>query len=78
MKTKKQVWICTSREVKERIKQKIPDNVKIFADTCMVVAPVKEIGIKTLATDSAKGAHYTRNLSKIKCILKSREELLNA
>jgi predicted aconitase len=77
VKTKKRIWICTSREVKERIKQKIPDNVKIFADTCMVVAPVKEIGIKTLATDSAKGAHYTQNLSKIKSILKSREELLN-
>ena len=77
IKTKKEVWICTSREVKERIKQKIPENVKIFADTCMVVAPVEEMGIKTLATDSAKSAHYTQNLSRIKSILKSREELLN-
>ena len=37
---------------------------------------VKEMGIGTVATDSAKGAHYTQNLSKIKSILKSKEALL--
>ena len=30
----------------------------LVADTCMVVAPLKELGIRTLATDSAKAAYY--------------------
>lgn len=76
VKTKKQVWICTSRAVKDRVKQAIPANVKILADTCMVVTPIEALGIKTVSTDSAKGAHYSRELSRIKAVLKSREELL--
>ena len=55
----------------------MPPNIKILADTCVVVAPIDEIGIDCIATDSTKGAHYTQNLSKIKSVLKSREELLN-
>jgi hypothetical protein len=76
IKTTKKILICTSRKVKKMIKQ-VPSNVRIVADTCMVVAPVKEMGIKCLATDSAKSAYYTLNLSKIKCVLKSREDLLH-
>ncbi len=72
----KKIWICTSKQIKQQFKN-IPPNVKILSDTCMVVAPIKEMGIRSIATDSAKGAHYTLNLSDIKCILKSREELLH-
>ena len=32
--------------------------VTLVADTCIVVAPLKELGIHTLATDSAKAAFY--------------------
>lgn len=78
--TDKPIWICTSKEVKEKINQKkisIPDNVKILSDTCMVVSPLKELGIRCIATNSTKGAHYSQNLSQIKTILKSKEELLD-
>lgn len=75
-KTKKQIWICTTREVKEKIKDKL-ENIKIFSDTCMVVAPVEQMGIKCLATDSTKSAHYSQNLSKINTMIKSRKDLLN-
>ena len=75
VKTKKPIWICTSKEIKKKFK-KIPSNVKILSDTCMVVAPVKEMGITCIGTDSSKSAHYTQNLSKIKSVLKSREDLL--
>jgi predicted aconitase len=30
----------------------------LVADTCIVVAPLKELGIHTVATDSAKAAFY--------------------
>lgn len=78
--TDKPIWICTSKKVKEKIKLNkisIPDNVKIFSDTCMVVSPLKELGINCIATNSTKGAHYSQNLSHIKTILKSKEELLD-
>jgi predicted aconitase len=32
---------------------------RVVADTCMVVAPVAELGFRTLATNSAKMAFYT-------------------
>ncbi|MFO8017552.1 MAG: aconitase X catalytic domain-containing protein [Promethearchaeia archaeon] len=74
--TDKEIWICTTREIKAQFKE-TPSNVKILSDTCMVVAPVEQLGIKCLATDSTKSAHYSQNLSKIKTIVNSREELLN-
>ncbi|MFX0020703.1 MAG: aconitase X catalytic domain-containing protein [Candidatus Hermodarchaeota archaeon] len=75
IKTEKKVWIFTSKPIKKQF-QNLPNNINIFSDTCMVVAPLEEMGIECLATDSTKAAHYTQNLSKIKSILKSREELL--
>jgi hypothetical protein len=80
IKTIKLIWICTSKEVKNKILKneiKIPSNVKILSDTCMVVSPLKELGYECIATNSTKGAHYSQNLSKLKTILKSKEELLN-
>jgi len=76
IKTDKEIWICTTREVKEKI-ENTPPNVKILSDTCMVVTPIEQLGIKCLATDSTKSAHYSQNLSKIKTLVKSREELIN-
>jgi predicted aconitase len=74
--TKKKIWIFTSKKVKTQF-QNLPPNVQIFSDTCMVVSPLEELGIGCLATDSTKAAHYTQHLSKIKSVLKSREELLS-
>ncbi len=73
----KEIWIFTTKENKEKIKN-IPPNIKIFSDTCMVVSPIKEMGINCIGTDSAKCAHYSQNLSKIQIVLRSKEELLNA
>ena len=74
--TDKEIWICTTQEIKEKFPS-VPSNIKIFSDTCMVVAPVEELGIKCLATDSTKCAHYSQNLSKIKTLVNSRQELIN-
>lgn len=79
LNTNKQVWICTSKQIKAKVLKEgnIPENVRILSDTCMVVSPLKELGIACLATNSTKGAHYSQNLSQIKTILKSKEELLD-
>ena len=34
---------------------------KFALDTCMVVAPIEELGFRTVATNSAKACHYLRN-----------------
>lgn len=77
--TSKPVWICSSKQIKAKVLKEltIPKNVKILSDTCMVVSPLKELGITCLATNSTKGAHYSQNLTQIKTILKSKEELLD-
>ena len=38
---------------------------KVFADACMAIAPVRDLGFKAVATASAKGAYYLRNLAKV-------------
>jgi predicted aconitase len=57
-------WITTSRGVRQaaeraglvaRIERA---GARVFADTCLVVAPVEEMGFKAMATNSAKAAFY--------------------
>ncbi len=63
-KPKKEVWLYTSRQNKNALEDRIKNpNIKIISDTCMVVQPLEEMGIKSLGTNSAKCAYYTRNLS---------------
>jgi len=61
---KKPLWIATSAIVREDARaQGILDTIeraggRVLADTCMVVAPLEEMGIKFIATNSAKAATY--------------------
>jgi len=60
-------WICCSREVKRKsdivgyTRVIEGSGAKFATDTCMVVAPVEELGYKVVATNSAKACHYLRN-----------------
>ena len=64
---KREFWVCCSREVKRlgdeagysRLIEK--SGAKFALDTCMVVAPVEELGYRVVATNSAKACHYLRN-----------------
>ena len=59
------LWITTSRHVRSLAEQrglvaKIETaGGQVFADTCLVVAPIEGLGFKTLATNSAKAAFYS-------------------
>ncbi|MBI5240727.1 MAG: aconitase X catalytic domain-containing protein [Elusimicrobia bacterium] len=63
-KAKVPFWIFTAEEVRRHAEQTGVAaslgrcGATLVADTCMVVAPLKELGIHTLATDSAKAAFY--------------------
>ena len=64
---RREFWICCSREVKRQgdeagYSSLIEESGAKFAlDTCMVVAPIEELGYKVVATNSAKACHYLRN-----------------
>jgi predicted aconitase len=51
---------------------------RVVADTCMVVAPVAELGFHTLATNSAKMAFYTPSHSRLAVHFGSMEQCLEA
>jgi len=64
---RREFWVCCSREVKRQgdeagySKLIEASGAKFALDTCMVVAPVEELGYKVVSTNSAKACHYLRN-----------------
>jgi len=62
-------WVCTSRHVGERAKPYV--NIiehaggTVISDTCAVVTWLKELGVKTLMTNSAKTAYYAPTLNGV-------------
>jgi predicted aconitase len=58
------LWVTTARATREAaeaaglVAQIEAAGGQVVADTCMVVAPVAELGFRAMATNSAKMAHY--------------------
>ncbi len=74
---KREVWVFTSKNLKELFKDRIDnENIKLIADTCMVVSPIEKMGIKSIGVNSAKAAFYSMNLSNLKVKFDSLENLL--
>jgi hypothetical protein len=63
-RAKAALWITAAREVREQAKaQGMVTTIeasggRVVADMCAVVAPMRELGFRTVATASAKGATY--------------------
>ena len=61
---KTRLWITTSSEVKEMAKRKgLLEEIErsgadIVADTCMIVAPIRDLGFRNVATNAGKAAFY--------------------
>jgi hypothetical protein len=59
-----EVWVCTSQAIRNmglrsgEIQVIEKTGAKVVVDTCMVLAPVKQMGFKNMATDSAKAQFY--------------------
>ncbi|MEM2937444.1 MAG: aconitase X catalytic domain-containing protein [Candidatus Bathyarchaeia archaeon] len=75
-----ELWICTSRFVKEKAAeyvQKIEKSgARVLTDTCAVVTWTEKLGIKTIMTNSAKTAHYAPTLNRANAILAPLKECL--
>ncbi len=76
-KVKKEVWICTSRAIKnkhpELIKRIEKSGAKVFCDTCMVVSPASE-RFTCMMVNSGKAHKYVPNLCRVKSIMATTEE----
>ncbi|MBN1246922.1 MAG: aconitase X catalytic domain-containing protein [Anaerolineae bacterium] len=51
---------------------------RVFADACMAIAPVRDLGFHAVATPSAKGAYYLRNLAKVAAVFGTVEACVTA
>ncbi|MEM2894240.1 MAG: aconitase X catalytic domain-containing protein [Candidatus Bathyarchaeia archaeon] len=75
------LWIFTSRGVYREAERRgyihtiLEAGGRVFRDTCMVVAPLREMGWREIATDSCKAAHYASNMG-LKVRLESLEKMV--
>jgi predicted aconitase len=77
------LWVCTSRAVKD-ISKKLGyvDTVEaaggnVVADTCMVVAPIEDMGYTTTATNSGKAAKYLPRFCQQNVVFDSAAEIIS-
>lgn len=79
-KTVKRLWCFTSRHLRNIAERRgyvraiEQAGGRIVCDTCMVVSPIREMGVSGLVTNSCKAAHYLRSLNRIESRLMSLEE----
>ncbi len=80
-KVKKEVWVCTSRALKNRhpelIRRIEKSGAKVFCDTCMVVSPASE-RFACMMVNSGKAHKYVPNLCGVKSIMATTEECVEA
>ena len=80
-RVKKEVWVCTSRAIKnkhpELIKRIERSGAKVFCDTCMVVSPASE-RFTCMMVNSGKAHKYVPNLCGARSIMATTEECVKA
>ncbi len=81
-KLTKPLWVCTSRMVKEAAnrmgftKTIEAAGGRVLADTCMVVAPIEDMGFNTTAVNSGKAANYLPGFCKQNVVFSRLDNLL--
>jgi len=81
-KLKTKLWVCTARKTKEAAdKAGFTAAIEaaggnVVADTCMVVCPLEEMGMKHAACNSGKAAKYLTNMFKKKVVYGDVEDII--
>ncbi|MDR1818769.1 MAG: aconitase X catalytic domain-containing protein [Methanobrevibacter sp.] len=79
---KNQLWVCTSINIKSSADRmgytKIIENSggHIPTDTCMVVAPIEDMGYKNIGVNSAKAANYVPSMCGLNVIYDDFKKLI--
>lgn len=77
------LWICTSINIKAAADRmnytKIIENAggHIVCDTCMVVAPIEQLGYERIGVNSAKAANYIPSMCGLEVIYGEAKNLIN-
>ncbi len=81
-KVKSEMWITTSRKIIGAAKDEVirieNAGAKVIADTCMIVAPIEELGFKTMATNAGKAAFYAPSHCGLKVRFGTVEQCVDA
>jgi hypothetical protein len=78
------LWVMTSRRTAAQAEAEgLGEEIRraggrIVRDTCIVVAPLRELGIESVATDSAKAATYLPSHQRVRAFFGPREACLAA
>lgn len=81
-KIKNDLWVCTSINVKAASDRmgytKIIESAggHIVCDTCMVVAPIEDMGYETIGVNSAKAANYVPSMCGLDVIFDEAKNLI--
>jgi predicted aconitase len=65
------LWVTCARPVRElAARHGLLDIIEeagghVYADACMAIAPMRDLGFRVVLTPSAKGAYYLRNLAHV-------------
>ena len=79
---KNKLWICTSVSVKATADRmgytKIIEQAggNVVCDTCMVVAPIEEMGFEVIGVNSAKAANYVPSMCGLDVVYNDVENLI--
>lgn len=81
VRTDLKLWVCTSQEIKKSAQQEVEaienSGAKVICDTCIVVAYLEQLGIKTMMTSSAKAANYTPHFCDIAAVMNTVQGCLD-
>jgi predicted aconitase len=76
------LWVTTARETRQQMDTQVQTiqkaGAQVVADTCLVVAPVEELGFRHMATNSAKMAFYAPAHSGLHVHFGSLEQCIQA
>jgi len=77
-----ELWVCTSRHVREKARKYV-DTIEgtgghVLCDTCVLVTWIKDLGVKTLLTNSAKTAFYAPTLNEVDVAFKPLKQCTEA
>lgn len=74
------LWVCTSRWARTKFMDYVraieESGGQVICDTCAVVTWLKELGVGSILTNSAKTAYYAPLLSRVKAKLASLEDCI--
>ncbi len=83
-RVRSELWVATSRSVRDLAREEGFVEVieqaggRVVVDTCMVVAPLEELGFRSLATNAGKAAFYCPSHCGVEVRFGSTRECINA